>query len=190
MTTPSVAVIIASTRPERHGPAIGQWVIDTLAGRHGLDVSIVDLAEFGLPLLDEPEPAQSRAYAHERTRAWSRTIDQADGFIVILPEHNRSMPASAKNALDALYWEWQHKPMAFVSYSGGMSGGIRAVEMTTQVAVTLAMLIPNTMVNLPRIDSLISDGTFDPPDGATDALNALADNVEKYLAASAILRTA
>jgi NAD(P)H-dependent FMN reductase len=183
-------VIIASTRPQRHGPAIGQWVIDTLADRHGPDISLVDLAAYGLRLLDEPEPAQSRAYTHEHTRAWRRTIDDADGFIMILPEHNRSMPASAKNALDALYWEWQYKPIAFVSYSGGMSGGIRVVEMTSQVAVTLAMLVPNAMVNLPCIDSLASDGRFEPPVGASAALHPLADDVEKYLGASAILRTA
>lgn len=80
MTNPSIAVVIASTRPERHGPLIGQ-------------------------LLDEPRPAQSRAYTHDHTRTWSQTIDGTDGFIMVLPEHNRSMPASVKNALDCLYWD-------------------------------------------------------------------------------------
>ena len=155
-----------------------------------LDVSLVDLADYNLPLLDEPEPAQSRAYTHDHTRAWSQTIDRADGFVMVLPEHNRSMPASVKNAFDCLYWEWQHKPIAFVSYSGGMSGGIRAVEMTKQVAVTLSMLVPNGMVNLPRVDSLVVDGSFAAPAGATAALNELTDALEKYLAAGALLRTA
>jgi NAD(P)H-dependent FMN reductase len=165
-------------------------VIDTLADQKAFEVSLVDLADYGLPLLDEPEPAQSRAYIHDHTKAWSQTIDRADGFIMVLSEHNWSMPASVKNALDCLYWEWQHKPIGFVSYSGGMSGGIRAVEMTKQVATTLSMLVINAMVNLPRIDSLIVDDNFHPPCGATDALHALADDLEKYLAASALLHTA
>lgn len=190
MTKPSIAVIIASTRPQRHGPLIGQWVVDNLARREALDVSLVDLADYNLPLLDEPEPAQSRAYIHDHTRNWSQTIDGADGFIMVLPEHNRSMPASVKNALDCLYWEWQHKPIGFVSYSGGMSGGIRAVEMTKQVATTLSMLVPNDMVNLPRIDSLVAGGRIAAPVGAVDALDGLADALETYLAASALLRSA
>ncbi len=165
-------------------------MIDTLVDHKTLDVSLVDLADYELPLLDEPEPAQSRTYTHDHTRAWSQTIDRCDGFIMILPEHNRSMPASVKNALDCLYWEWQHKPMGFVSYSGGMSGGIRAVEITKQVAVTLSMLVPTGMVNLPRVDSLVVDGTFVAPDGAIDALHGLAAALDKYLAASELLRSA
>lgn len=188
MTRPAISAIIASTRPSRHGPAIGRWVVDELSGRHDLDVSLTDLASFRLPVLDEPEPAVNRAYVHEHTKAWSEAIDAADGFIVITPEHNRSMPASLKNALDFLYWEWAHKPVGFVSYSGGGSGGVRAVEMTKQVASALSMLPVNEMVNLPRIGSLIVDGSLHPPAGATEMLHGLADSLAVHLGASRLLR--
>ena len=62
MTTPQMSVIIASTRPTRHGPAIGRWVVEELAERTDSDHSLVYLVTVGLPLLDEPEPAQARAY--------------------------------------------------------------------------------------------------------------------------------
>ena len=184
----SVALIVASTRPHRHGPAIAAWVQESFGHRTDFDLSIVDLADARLPLLDEPLPAKDRAYTHEHTKAWSETIDAADGFIILTPEHNRTIPASLKNALDCLYWEWEHKPVGFVSYSGGPSGGIRAVEMTKQVATALSMLPLNQMVNLPRIDSLIIDGVLDPPDGAARALADLAEMMSRYLVASQMLR--
>lgn len=186
----SVAVIVASTRPERHGPAIAAWIQRSLTVESELDLSIVDLADAQLPLLDEPRPAQDRAYIHDHTKRWSEIIEAADGFIIVTPEHNRTIPASLKNALDCLYWEWEHKPVAFVSYSGGPSGGIRAVEMTKQVASALSMLPLNQMVNLPRINSLIVDGVLDPPPGADSALTELANAMSKYLAASQVLRRA
>lgn len=188
MTTPRIAAIIASTRPRRHGPAVGRWVIEELAVRTDFDVSLVDLADIGLPLLDEPAPAQSRSYIHDHTKAWSEIVDAADGFIVITPEHNRAMPASLKNALDCLYWEWAHKPIGFVSYSGGASGGVRAVEMTKQVASTLSMMPVNEMVNLVRIDLLVVDGWLQPPAGATGMLHGLADALAHRLGASRLLR--
>ena len=189
MTNPKIAVIVASTRPNRHGPAIGRWVTSELADRSEFDASLVDLVEVGLPLLDEPEPAEARAYVHDHTKAWSAIVDAADGFIMVTPEHNRAMPASLKNALDCLYWEWAHKPVGFVSYSGGGSGGIRAVEMTRLVASTLSMLPLNEMVNLARIDSLIVDGALQPPEGATDMLHGLADSLANHLEASRLLRS-
>ena len=190
MNNPSIAVIIASTRPHRIGPLIGQWVVDTLVGLHALDVSLVDLADYKLPVLDEPEPARSRTYIHDHTKAWSRTIDAADGFIMVLPEHNWGMPASVKNALDFLYWEWQHKPIGFVSYSGGVSGGVRAVEMTKQVAVALEMRVVDQAVNLPKVESLIVEGSFHPLAGAVQTLHELASGLEQKVSAGAILETA
>lgn len=189
MTTPRIAAIVVSTRPKRHGPAIGTWVGEQLADRTDLDVSIVDLATIGLPLLDEPEPASARAYIHEHTKVWSEVVDGADGFILITPEHNRAMPASLKNALDCLYWEWANKPVGFVSYSGGTSGGIRAVEMIKQVVAALSMLPLNEMVNLPRIGSLIVDGVLQPSDGAAGMLHTLADSLSDHIDASRLLRS-
>lgn len=190
MTTPRIAAIVVSTRPNRKGPAVGAWVGEQLADRTDLDVSLVDLAAVNLPLLDEPEPAVDRAYVHDHTKAWSAIIDAADGFILITPEHNRAMPASLKNALDCLYWEWADKPVGFVSYSGGASGGVRAVEMTRQVASTLSMLPVNEMVNLARIDSLVVDGVLRPPPGANEMLQRLADGLTRRLRTSRLLRTA
>jgi NAD(P)H-dependent FMN reductase len=167
---------------------VAQWVVEHLEGFDGFAVELVDLLEVGLPLLDEPHPAVERRYTHDHTRRWSSIVDAADGIIMVTPEHNRSMPASAKNALDFLYWEWEHKPIGFVSYSAGQFGGVRAVEVIRQVATTLSLLPVSSMVNLPRIDSLVADDRLHPPPGATEALDGLATDMAVALDASAVLR--
>lgn len=189
MTRPKIAAVVTSTRPTRHGPVLGRWVHSELTGRGDLDLTVVDLAAVALPLLDEPHPPADRNYTKDHTKNWSDIVDGADGFIFITPEYNRSMPASLKNALDFLFWEWQYKPVGFVSYSGGVSGGTRAVEMTKQVVTTLGMLPVPEMVNLPRIDSLIDRTIFDPPGGAAAMLHALADKLSLYVEASHVLRS-
>ena len=65
-----------------------------------------------------------------------RRVREADAFLVVTPEYNHGYPAALKGMIDAVYTQWQAKPVAFVSY-GGMSGGLRAVEQLRQVFASL-----------------------------------------------------
>ena len=188
MTLPRVGVIIASTRPERAGASISAWVVDELDTRTDLNIQVIDLRDVALPLLDEPHHPSEQKYLHSHTRAWSATIDALDAFIVVTPEYNRGMPASLKNAFDYLLAEWEDKPIGFVSYSGGVSGGTRAVEMARSVAGALAMLAIPASVNIARISSHMSGGVFTPPDHATGSVHELADTLVRYARASTTLR--
>ena len=152
-------VIVASTRPGRLGPAVADWFVQTTrddATRAGTVVEIADLAEIGLPLLDEPEEPSSGVYHHEHTRAWSRRVATADAFVIVTPEYNYGMPAPLKNALDYLYHEWAWKPVGFVSY-GNTSAGTRSVQMTKQVVTTLRMMPIGATVALRIADSIEDD---------------------------------
>ncbi|MDG4798207.1 GNAT family N-acetyltransferase [Micromonospora sp. WMMD1082] len=162
-------VIVASTRPGRLGPAIADWFVRTAtpdadrpdadrpgATPDGITVDVADLADIGLPLLDEPEHPASGSYLHEHTRRWSRRVAAADAFVVVTPEYNFGMPAVLKNALDFLYHEWAWKPVAFVSY-GNTSAGTRSVQMAKQVVTTLKMMPIGATVAL-RIAESTRDG--------------------------------
>ncbi|WBB67719.1 bifunctional NAD(P)H-dependent oxidoreductase/GNAT family N-acetyltransferase [Micromonospora sp. WMMD812] len=150
-----VLVIVASTRPGRLGPAIADWFVRATlpeAKRGGITVDVADLADIGLPLLDEPEHPSSGIYLHEHTREWSRRVAAADAFVVTTPEYNYGMPAALKNAFDFLYHEWAWKPVGFVSY-GNTSAGTRSVQMTKQVVTTLKMMPIGATVALRIADS-------------------------------------
>jgi NAD(P)H-dependent FMN reductase len=126
MTALKVAVIVGSTRPGRHAPAVAEWILGQAAGRSGVHYDIVDLADHDLPLYDEAIPPSYGRYQNAHTKAWAATIAPYDGFVFVSPEYNHSTSAALKNALDYLYAEWQNKAAAFAAY-GSMSGA-RAVE--------------------------------------------------------------
>jgi NAD(P)H-dependent FMN reductase len=46
---------------------------------------------------------------------------------MVTPEYNGSYPASLKNAIDVLYDEWRHKPVAIVTVSAGPFGASQAL---------------------------------------------------------------
>ncbi len=133
-----VLIIVASTRPGRIGRSIADWFYaQAREGRTDVHFELVDLADWSLPLLDEPIPAKAHLYKHEHTQRWGAKIAEGEGYVFVTPEYNHGYPASLKNALDYLYQEWNGKPVAFVSY--GMGGGRMAVRQLRQVVDELQM---------------------------------------------------
>lgn len=132
-----VAVIIGSTRPSRICPGIARWVRDALAAESPLSYDLIDLADVGLPMLDEPVMAAVHTYAHSHTESWSRLVERYGGFVFVFPQYNWGYPAVLKNALDFLYDEWTDKPASMVSY--GTRGGNRGVAQLAGVLQGLNM---------------------------------------------------
>jgi len=132
-------VILSSTRPGRVGATIAHW-FHGLAVEHGkFEPELVDLAEFNLPVYDEPRHPVLQQYEHEHTKRWAASVAAADAFVLVTPEYNYGPTPALLNALNYVYKEWNYKPAAFVSY-GGMSGGIRAVQVTKHTLTTLKMV--------------------------------------------------
>ncbi|MGW4498281.1 GNAT family N-acetyltransferase [Micromonospora sp. NPDC004336] len=187
----NVLVIVASTRPGRLGPAIADWFAQATlpaAATAGVTLDVADLADIGLPLLDEPEHPSSGVYAHEHTRAWSRRVAAADAFVVVTPEYNFGMPATLKNAFDFLYHEWAWKPVAFVSY-GNTSAGTRAVQMAKQVVTTLKMMPIGATVALRLADS-VQDGQVLRSDRLDDTARGVLSELARVATAMRPLRAA
>jgi NAD(P)H-dependent FMN reductase len=174
---PKLHVILASTRPGRAGEPIADWFVE-LAAEHGaFEVELVDLADVALPFLDEPNHPRLRRYEHDHTKAWSARIDAADAFVFVTPEYNYGYPATLKNAIDFLHFEWQHKPVGFVSY-GGVAAGTRAVQQLKQVVTTLKMLPLFEAVSIPFHAQFIDEeGRVRANDVMTGAAAAMLDEL-------------
>ncbi len=121
-----IAVIVGSTRPGRRAEPVANWVLEHAQKRGDATFELVDIADFDLPLYDEPMPPSMHQYQHEHTKRWAAAIDAYDGFVFIVPEYNHGIPGALKNAIDFIYREWNNKAAGFVSY--GSTGGARAVE--------------------------------------------------------------
>ncbi len=185
---PKLAIIISSTREGRQGPLVADWFAER-ARQHGkFEVSVVDLKEVNLPLLDEPNHPMKRQYTHEHTKAWSRIVAAADAFALVVPEYNYGMPPALLNAIDYLFYEWNYKAAAFVSY-GGVSGGTRSVQMSKQVLTSLKVVPLPEAVSIPFFAKLIKDGKFDPGDTQDKPLTHMLDELLRWTNALAVLRS-
>ena len=184
---PRLTTIIGSTRPNRAGLPIGSW-FHAFAARHGqFEATLVDLGEIDLPLMDEPEHPRLRKYQHDHTRRWSATIDGSDALVFVTPEYNFSASPPLLNALDYLFHEWHYKPLAFVSY-GGVSGGMRSVQMTKMIATSLRMMPLPEAVTITAFPQHIEAGVFKPTEAHEKAATVMLDELLRWSAALATLR--
>jgi NAD(P)H-dependent FMN reductase len=173
-------IIVASTRPGRVGIAVGRW-FHGFAREHGagFDAHLVDLAEVGLPLLDEPKHPRLRDYQHAHTHAWSESVDAADAFVFVTPEYNHSPTPALLNALDYLLHEWAHKPAGFVSY-GGISGGLRAVQATKTTLACLRVVPVLAAVTIPHVAQQVEDGVFTPKEVQEQGAKAMLAELARW----------
>ena len=54
-----IGIVVGSTRPGRKGSAVGRWVYDAARQRSGAEYELLEIADYGLPLLDEAVDAGS-----------------------------------------------------------------------------------------------------------------------------------
>lgn len=183
-----IGIILGSTRPDRNGDQVAQWVHARAAQRTDAEFEVIDLLDHPLPNLDEPTPALVSAgqYQHRHTRGWADTIASFDGFVFVTPEYNHSIPGVLKNAIDYLYVEWNNKAAGFVSYGG--LGGARAVEQLRLVCGALRIADVAAQVPLSVLTEFENYTTFRPGDHNVAALDALLDQVVAWSTALAPLR--
>lgn len=185
----NLLVIVGSTRPGRAGLPVSEWFVKRAASHDGVAVTVADLAELDLPLLDEPNHPRLRQYLNRHTKDWSAMVDAADAIVIVTPEYNHSYPAPLKNALDYLHQEWQYKPVGFVSY-GGVSAGTRAVVALKPVVSALRMVPVVENVNIPFHPQFLKDGVLEPNETTTQAADAMVDELVRVEAALRPLRRA
>jgi len=181
-----IGIILGSTRPNRNGEQVANWVFGLASRRDDAEFELIDLRDYPLPHLDEPLPPSLGQYQHEHTKQWAATIASFDGFVIVTPEYNHGTSGVLKNAIDYLYAEWNNKAVGFVSY--GAVGGARAVEHLRLVAGELQMADVRQQVALSLITEFENYSVFTPGDYNLAALNTLLDQVIAWSAALAPLR--
>src|SRR5438067_6328840 len=129
-----VAVLVGSIRRDSFNRKVAN-ALKELAPPE-LKLSVIEIA--GLPLYNQDSDANPpEAFTTFRAR-----IKAADAVLFVTPEHNRSVPAALKNAIDVgsrPYGSsvWSGKPGAVVSASPGAIGGFGANHHLRQSLVFL-----------------------------------------------------
>lgn len=181
-----IAIVLGSTRPGRNGDAVARWVLDIARRRGDAHYELVDLADYALPLLDEPLPSITGHYTQPHTKVWSATIASFDGFVFVTPEYNHSTTGALKNALDFLYNEWNDKAAGFVSYGG--DGGTRAVEHLRLIMGELRVADVRAQVSLTLHQDFTDHTTFTPSAHRERTVETMLEQVNEWAGALAGLR--
>lgn len=182
-----IAIILGSTRPDRKGAAVADWVYKAAASRPA-SYDVIDLRDVDLPFLDEATPPSMGRYEHDHTKAWAEQVDQYDGYIFVTPEYNHSTSGALKNAIDFVYREWNNKAAAFVGY--GSLGGSRAIEHLRAIASELQIAHVRQQVSLSLFEDWKDFTEFQPGPQHEEGLETLFDQLESWAGALRTVRTA
>ena len=182
-----IAIIVGSTRPGRVGESVARWVFDLAKARQDAEFELVDVADFGLPLLDEPIPPSQGKYSKDHTKRWAAKIASFDGYVFVTPEYNHGPSGALKNAIDFLYAEWNDKAAGFVGY--GSAGGVRAVEHLRLVMAEVSVATVRNQVMLSLREDFEGYTVFKPRDHHAKTLDQTLDQVVAWAGALRPLRS-
>jgi NAD(P)H-dependent FMN reductase len=182
-----IAIVTGSTRPGRNNDAIARWTFDIARKRNDAAFELVDIAEYHLPLLDEPLPPSMGQYRQAHTRKWAAKIDSFDAYIFVTPEYNHGISGALKNAIDYLFAEWNNKAAGFVSYGG--IGGARAVEQLRLVMGELMVADVRAQVMLSMFTDFENFSVFKPDQRHEGEMQMMLDQVISWGGALKAIRS-
>lgn len=155
----SLSIIIGSTRTNRIGHGVAEWVSEQ-AKTAGFDtIELLDLKEINLPKFDTPVPPMYAPLETAEAKAWAQQISAAEHLLVLTPEYNRSIPASLKSAIDYLSAEWNEKPTAIVGY-GYMGAAGNARKHLGEILGFLKTDLVEDTAGIQLGDATVVDGVF------------------------------
>jgi NAD(P)H-dependent FMN reductase len=170
----NLKMIIGSTRPGRAADRVIPWITGAATEHGAFDVEILDLRDWQLPIFGESfatigDP-RNPTFSAPEVRRWNDAISAGDAYLFVTPEYNHSVPGALKNAIDSVFatFAFRNKPAASVAYSGGIGGGIRAVEHIAHIAIEAELVPLRNNVVIPFVGAAFdADGI--PVDDRTSA---------------------
>ncbi|WP_420962782.1 NADPH-dependent FMN reductase [Brucella sp. IR073] len=185
---PKLHIIICSTRPGRMGPKIAKWFYGFAQAHGKFDAELVDLADFALPVFDEPNHPRMKQYENPHTKTWSASVEAADAFVFVTPEYNYSPPPSFFNAVTYLSAEWNYKAAAILSYAG-VSGGTRAAQIARLQLANMKMVPIAEGIAVPGFPQFINeDGVFQPNELIETSAKTVLDELDRWNTGLKVIR--
>lgn len=181
-----IAIITGSVRPGRQSLNVATWIRSIADRRDDAEFEVVDIADFNLPVWQEPmSPSWGPAESAEG-RAWSARMAEFDGYVFVVPEYNHSITGALKNALDYLKPEVANKAAAFVSY--GAAGGVRAVEHLRGIVAEMEVAHVRNTVTMSLFTDFENFSVFTPTSQATASVEPMLDQLLPWAKAMEAVR--
>ncbi len=135
---PRIAVIVGSNRRDSINRKLAQALVRLGAGKFDATFARID----DLPMYNQ----DNEGHLPPEVVRFKNEIARADGVLIVTPEHDRSIPAVLKNAIDwgARPWgknSWSGKPAFITGISPGAMGSALAQQHLRSVMASLGMIL-------------------------------------------------
>lgn len=160
---PSILAFAGSTRRQSFNQAIVN-VAAQGAREAGAEVTVINLADYAMPLFNEDEEAEHGI--PERAQAFKELLIRHDGFLIASPEYNSSYPALLKNALDwasrkgeteQVMQAYRGKVAGIMAASSGGLGGLRVLVSLRMLLENMGVLVHPNQKAIAKVHSLIGE---------------------------------
>lgn len=189
MSTPKILAFAGSTRRESFNRRLLPYAVDG-ARKAGAEVTLVELADFPLPLFNQDEEAA--AGLPPNARKLKDLFKGHDALLLACPEYNGSITPLLKNTLDWISRQdgaeagsvpYKGKLAGLVSASAGRWGGMRGLRHVREVLTTLGCLVIPDQYNLSGADKAIDAQGQIADEKVRSAAGAIGERLAKATAA-------
>lgn len=157
-----IPVLAGTTREQRKSIFAARLVAEVGATFDDVETEVIDPKDYYFPGDgNDPEGKDAR---------YTAVTERAEGFFIVVPEYNHSIPGTLKRMLDSELKNYVHKPVAFAGVSSGPWGGVRAIEALATAVREMGMVATFTDMQFPKVQDLFDD------DG-----NLLNENYREYI---------
>jgi len=145
-----ICIISGSTRQKSSSLNVSRYIQTQLEQTEDTEVSIFNLAEYDLPMWSEETDVTQLASQKEQ-------LQQADGFVFVVPEWHGMAPPAVKNLFFLFSGVFRHKPAYLVGISSGTGGRypIPEMRMSTYKNSFINYLPVNAIID--RVNKVISE---------------------------------
>ena len=127
-----IPVILGTTRKGRTSENVARFVFEEVKRREGVETELIDLRDLKFTNDDAGESIKDPTF--------SKTVERADGLVLVVPEYNHGYPGLLKHALDTNLKEYIHKAVGVCGVSAGVFGGTRMIENLLPVLRELGLV--------------------------------------------------
>ncbi|MGX7262427.1 NADPH-dependent FMN reductase [Enterococcus crotali] len=172
-------VIVGSTRKNSYSEAVAKAIVKGLPADS--DVTFLNIKD--LPLYNQDYDANSP----EEYTTFRKDVAAQDAFIFVTPEHNRSISAALKNALDVASrpWGenvWAGKPALVASQSISGISGVLANHVLRQSLVFLDMpTMQQPELYIGQSDKLFNENLEPNNEGTKDFLAGAGEKFSQFV---------
>lgn len=152
----------------------------------GLEVTLIDLADYPLPLYNGD--LEDKSGQPENSEKLYKLFMEHDALLLACPEYNSSITPLLKNTID---WvsrpregdenlaAYKGKVVALTSASPGGLGGMRGLTEVRSIFGNIGSLVIPTQVAVPKADKAFSDDGKLTDDSVVKKLDSLAEELVK-----------